>query len=134
MMKKKILASVFLASTMFVLFGCDEDEQIKQAKKAKPEVVNVGVFDDCNVKYVDRGYAELSFYLAKCETANSTTTTTTKNYYVPQGKTRVFRRSTVISEEIQKLQEEKEAAELQEKALSKLSTEEKKSLGLSDLK
>jgi hypothetical protein len=68
----------------------------------------------------------MSFYIAKC----GNTATTTHNYTEKQGKTTVDRRSTVITQEIEKLQKEKETAETKEKALEKLSAAEKQVLGI----
>lgn len=118
---------LLFAAVVFLLSGCSQrtDEQA-QAMLTNPEINFVGVYDGCEVKYVDRGYQVRSFFIAKC----GNTTTTTRNYSEQSGKTTVFRRSTVITQEIEKLEAEKAAALTKENALSKLSDEEKKLLGV----
>ena len=101
------------------------DEQAK-AMLTNPDINNVGTFDGCEVKFVDRGYHAYSFYIARC----GNTTTSTRNYTEQSGKTTVNRRSTVIAQEIQKLEAEKAAAVTKERALEKLSSEEKALLGV----
>ncbi len=105
--------------------GGRTDEEAKGLLSA-PAVNFVGVYEGCEVKYVDRGYQTKSFYIAKC----GSTTTATRNYNEQSGKTTVFRSSTVITQELEKLQAEKAAAETKERALEKLSLEEKKLLGI----
>lgn len=112
-----MLASALLA-------GCNEKEE---ALRANPQTSDVGMFEDCEVKFVNRGYDFNSFYMAKCP---GTATTTTRNYSVQSGKTRVQKRSTVIAQEIEALQAQKTEAELHEKALEKLTPAEKQALGL----
>jgi major membrane immunogen (membrane-anchored lipoprotein) len=121
-MKKAIC---ILAAVLLVGCGGRTDEQAK-AMLSNPDVNEVGTFDGCEVKYVDRGYHAYSFYIARC----GNTTTATRNYTEQSGKTTVNRRSTVIAQEIQKLEAEKAAAVTKEKALEKLSPEEKALLGV----
>ena len=121
-MKKAIC---ILAAVLLVGCGGRTDEQAK-AMLTNPDINNVGTFDGCEVKYVDRGYHAYSFYIARC----GNTTTSTRNYTEQSGKTTVNRRSTVIAQEIQKLEAEKAAAVTKEKALEKLSSEEKALLGV----
>lgn len=54
--------------SMFVLSGCNE-EMI-----ATPDIINVGTYEGCSVKYIDRGAQSRSFYFAKCESQSTTTT------------------------------------------------------------
>lgn len=121
----KISKFLILVGVSISLFGCQQDEQAA-ALLNNPSIVDIGMFDDCSVKYVDRGYESRSFYIAKCATTN----TTTKEYYQKQGKSTVFRRSVVITKEMEALEAEKQVTLAKEAALSKLTPEEKKSLGL----
>ena len=116
-----------LIMTALCLPACSgrTDEQAK-AMLTNPDINNVGTFDGCEVKFIDRGYHAYSFYIARC----GNTTTTTRNYTEQSGKTTVNRRSTVIAQEIQKLEAEKAAAVTKERALEKLSPEEKVLLGV----
>jgi hypothetical protein len=114
-----------VAALVLSACGSRTDEQAK-ALLSNPEISIVGKFDGCEVKFVDRGYHSYSFYIARCDN----TTTTTRNYTEQSGKTTVNRRSTVIAQEIEKLEAEKAAAVAKEKALEKLSPEEKKLLGV----
>jgi hypothetical protein len=127
-MRKEIISiCALLIVTALGLTACGgrTDEQAK-AMLSNPDVNDVGTFEGCEVKFIDRGYHAYSFYIARC----GNTTTTTRNYTVQSGKTTVNRRSTVIAEEIQKLEAEKAAAVTKEKALEKLSPEEKALLGV----
>jgi hypothetical protein len=107
-----------------MLTGCNGQQD---ALRAAPETSVIGTYDGCEVSFVNRGYQELSFYMAKCP-GNSTSTT--RNYTVKSGKHTEFKRSTVIFHEIEALQVEKAAAEVKEKALEKLTSAELKALGL----
>jgi hypothetical protein len=113
--------------TAVLLVGCGgrTDEEAKGLLSA-PAVNFVGVYEGCEVKYVDRGYQTKSFYIAKC----GNTTTATRNYNEQSGKTTVFRSSTVITQELEKLQAEKAAAETKERALEKLTPTERAALGI----
>lgn len=121
----KSLLIICVAAIALSACSSRTDEQAK-AMLSNPDINNVGTFDGCEVKYVDRGYNSYSFYIARC----GNTTTATRNYTEQQGKTTVNRRSTVITQEIEKLEAEKAAAVAKEKALEKLSPEEKKLLGI----
>jgi hypothetical protein len=118
---------ILIIAIVFALTGCGRrtDEQAK-AMINNPDINFVGTYDGCEVKYIDRGYHDQSFYIAKC----GDTTTLTRNYTEKQGKSTVDRRSTVITQEIEKLQKEKATAETKEKALEKLSAAEKQVLGI----
>jgi major membrane immunogen (membrane-anchored lipoprotein) len=120
-----ICAALLVASALLTGCGSRTDEQAK-AMLTNPDIVNVGTYDGCEVKFIDRGYQTQSFYLAKC----NNTTTVTHNWMQQNGKSTTFRRSTVITQEIEKLQAEKTAAETKEKALEKLSAEERAALGI----
>lgn len=122
--KIALLAFSIAASTLLV--GCGRsDEEIAQLQR-EPSVQSVGIIDGCEVKFVDRGYQIHSFYIAKC----GATTTTTTNYEETQGKSRVFRRSTVIAQEIAKLDKERAESQKIEDALKDVSPEKRKALGL----
>lgn len=116
-MRKHLILS-FLA--VLFLSGCDEE---KKALFANPSILDVGEYDGCSVKYVNRGWDSQSFYIARC----GNTTTTTNNAMVKSGKYTVLRRRTAITMEEQEI-----AARLKTKqeALNKLTTEERTALGL----
>lgn len=112
-------------SALVLLSGCQEKEK---ALLAKPKTYNIGEYDGCDVKFVDRGYHTLSFYIARC----GATVTTTNNYTVSAGKSQVSKRNTVITQEIEKLQAEKAELDAKAVALEKLTPAERKSLGIKD--
>jgi hypothetical protein len=120
----KYLAAIFAVA--FVLSGCESDDKAAALRK-NPEVSSIGEIDGCQVKYVNRGWSVDSFFIARCGSAP--TTTTTQNYSTTD-KSHSPRRSAVIEVEMKKLQEEKDAADAKEKALAKLSPEERKTLGI----
>ena len=120
-----ICAALVAASSLLTGCGQRTDEEAK-ALLSTPAVNFVGVYEGCEVKYVDRGYQIRSFYIAKC----GNTTTATRNYTEQSGKSTVFRSSTVITQELDKLQAEKAAAETKERALEKLTPTERAALGI----
>lgn len=123
----KIIAGVGIlavASSTVLLGGCNEKEN---PLKEHPVTTEVGVFDRCVVSFVNRGYDNLSFYIARCP---GISTVTTSNYTVPSGRTRISKRSTVIAQEIEALQAEKSEAEIRESAVAKLSPAERAALGI----
>lgn len=119
-----ICAALLAASAL--LTGCGRTEEQAKAMLTNPEVVNVGTYEGCEVKYIDRGYQTQSFFLAKC----GNTSTVSRRWEEQNGKSHTFRRSTTITQEIEKLQAEKTEAETKEKALNKLSAEERAALGI----
>lgn len=125
-MKKSLLLLVPLV----FLAGCEEDDRRIAKLMATPEIVKIGVFEDCNVSFVNRGTNFNSFYLARCPAEASTTT---RNYEEQSGKTRISRRDTSIvsgvsEEEQRRIDEEiarqKRIQKIKESALSKLTPEE----------
>ena len=80
-MKKLLLAALMAA----LLSACSD-------RPAKVSVEDVGEFDGCTVKFVDRGSNTNSFFLAKC----NSTATTTKNYSTG-GKAPSARRVTTVT-------------------------------------
>lgn len=115
---KRIAVIAAALAALTLLTGCEEQDR----KRANPVVMSLGTFDGCTVKYVDRGYERDSFFLARC---GDTVATTGR---VPSGKT--TRDSLTITQEISKLEAERAAATARERALGKLSTDERKALGL----
>ena len=120
---KYTLAFILVATVL--LSGCNEEEK---ALLAKPSISEIGEFDGCNVKFVNRGYEKLSFYIAKCDT----TSTSTTNYTTSSGKSTTFRRKTIITKEIEKLQAEKADLDAKAAAMEKLTPTERKALGIKD--
>lgn len=113
----------FMVGCLF-LVGCNEEQD---ALYKQPVVQNVGQYDGCDVKFVNRGYQSVSFFIAKC----GGTVTTTTNYHVQSGKTSTFyRNTTIIDGEIDNLKAERERAAVVEAAKKKLTTEELKLLGI----
>lgn len=117
---KRILLIAAAVAASSLLVGCKNEEYEK--KKANPDITVIGTFDGCEVKYVDRYYSSDSFYLARC---GDTTAVTGR---VRSGKT--TRNSLTITQEINRLTAERDAAMIQENALSKLTADERKALGI----
>ncbi len=69
---------------VLMLNGCKEDDR-RAALRANPEITDIGEFDGCSVRYVNRGTHGQSFYLAKCDAPSSTVT---NNYETPAAKFR----------------------------------------------
>jgi hypothetical protein len=103
-------------SVMLLLSGCNENRD-RTTGIADYEIRA----EDCVVKYIDnpKGY---NFFIAKCPAASETTT-----YQRPQGKGSVPTATVVTSESLRIQLAEIEA---KERALSKLTDEEKKLLGV----
>jgi hypothetical protein len=110
--------------------GCNEEAQ---AKMKKPAIINIGMIDGCEVKWVDRGYKEYSFYVAHCNT-----TTVTTSGYETGGKSSEHIPVAVIVDE-QKMEATREALAMQKEleemrardsALAKLTPAEKAALGI----
>lgn len=120
---KYTLAFILIATTL--LAGCNEEEE---ALLAKPSITDIGEFDGCDVKFVNRGYEKFSFYIAKC----GTTSTSTTNYTTSHGKSSTFHRKTLITKEIEKLQAEKADLDAKSVALEKLTPAERKALGIKE--
>jgi hypothetical protein len=113
--KTGLLICLALVSASALLTGCNENRDR-----------TVGVTDyeikaeDCVVKYIDnpKGY---NFFIAKCPAASETIT-----YRRPQGKSSVPTATVMTSESLRMQLAEVEA---KERALAKLTSEEKKLLG-----
>lgn len=58
---------------MLIFTLINDSEKNKQLLQ-KPEIVQIGTFDGCNVSYVNRGYQVNSFYIAKCNNTETRTT------------------------------------------------------------
>lgn len=111
-------------ASALALIGCVDDEQAKLY--ANPAVNEIGVFQDCAVSFVNRGHVLRSFYIAKCP---GTSTTITAGIQVQSGKSSTLRTSFSITQEIEKLTKERDAATAKEQALQKLTDTEKTLLG-----
>lgn len=58
---------------MLIFMMINDSEKNKQLLQ-KPEIVQIGTFDGCNVSYVNRGNQSDSFYIAKCNNTETRTT------------------------------------------------------------
>lgn len=129
--RSRFLMLTPLLAVTCLLAACESDERAA-ALHQQPVVSDIGEFDGCQVKFVNRGYQVDSFFIARC----GNTATTTRNFSETQGKSTVFRRSTVIEQELQQARAheaaEAEASRVKEQALNKLSPSERKALGLTD--
>lgn len=115
----KTLYTFLVVALVVMLSGCGEDTRDRNTGYVKYEVTA----DDCLVKYVDnpRGY---NFFIAKCP-GNSTTIT----HQRASGKTTTTE-VTVIADEVDSLKQKLKDAEARKAALSKLSDEDRKVLGI----
>lgn len=109
---------LLFAAVLFLLSGCNENRD-RTTGIAEYEVQAEG----CTVKYIDnpKGY---NFFIAKCPAASETTT-----YLRPQGKGSVPTATVVTSDDLRKQLAEIEA---KEKALAKLTIQEKVLLGIKE--
>ena len=127
--KSQSLCGVLVALGVLVgLTACSDpkEEALAQKLQSTPELVEVGTFDGCTVKYVNRYYRDRSFYLARCQD----TTTLTQQYMESQGKTQVARTRVQITQEMAQLEKERDALDKKESALKKLTPAERQALGL----
>lgn len=135
----RFLIGFFIVVTV-LLVGCGENsysnqmaraEELAKKKLSNPVITAIVTnIEGCKVSYVDRGHDYNSFYLAKCE-GNSVTTTQNWIYHYGKSQTMAKRRTTIeLTTEIDSLIKEKEESQKLESALSKLSEEDKKTLGL----
>jgi len=108
---------LLLCAVVFLLSGCRDENRDRNVGIADYEIQAEG----CTVKYIDnpKGY---NFFIAKCPGTSETTT-----YTRPSGKSHVPTATVVTSESLRQQLAEVEA---KEKALSKLTDEEKKLLGV----
>ena len=64
---------IFVILLMIVFDAKHTFEKNKQLLQ-KPEIVTIGIFEGCSVVYVNRGQANYSFYIAKCNNTETRTT------------------------------------------------------------
>jgi hypothetical protein len=131
-----------LAAGMLGIAGCSnkdmearyaaEQAKIEQQQK-NPEIKVIGVYDGCEVKYVDRYYAHDSFYIARCG-QTTTTTTTVQVGKVQQNRMAITQQLETVSAQHEKLKSELEVLDKREAALAKLTPEERAALGIEDEK
>jgi hypothetical protein len=109
---------LLLAAVVFLLSGCNENRD-RTTGTAEYEVQAEG----CTVKYIDnpKGY---NFFIAKCPAASETTT-----WRQQSGKSSYPTANVVTSESLRTQLAEVEA---KEKALAKLSVQEKVLLGIKE--
>jgi hypothetical protein len=109
-----------------------EQAKIEQRQK-NPEIKVIGVYDGCEVKYVDRYYAHESFYIARCG-QTTTTTTSVRVGKVEQNRMAITQQLETVSAQHEKLKTELEALDKREAALAKLTPEERAAFGIADEK
>lgn len=122
-MRKVTLALAAVA--VFALSGCEKDEKYDNPV-VKPLVTEV---DGCVVKYVDRGLVSNSFYLARCPGLGDTVTTTGQTGGKGNSLMTAVTRTETEAERVAREQAERLAAQ-KKSALSKLTVEERRALGL----
>lgn len=111
--------------------GCqaEQDAEIKKAVlKNKPEIIEMGVHEGCNVKYINRGVRDDSFFIAKCDN----TQTLTQQYSVSSGKSSNHQTRVSITQQLDQLQTQANELRLKQEAIKKLSPEERKALGIAE--
>ena len=59
---------------LMILFNAKHTSEKNKQLLQKPEIVQIGTFNGCNVSYVNRGYQVNSFYIAKCNNTETRTT------------------------------------------------------------
>jgi len=59
---------------LMVVFNVKHTSEKNKQLLQKPEIVKIGIFNGCNVSYVNRGYQVNSFYIAKCNNTETRTT------------------------------------------------------------
>ena len=59
---------------LMVVFNVKHTSEKNKQLLQKPEIVQIGIFNGCNVSYVNRGYQVNSFYIAKCNNTETRTT------------------------------------------------------------
>ena len=108
---------LLLCAVVFLLSGCKEDNRDHNVGVADYELKAEG----CTVKHIDnpKGY---NFFIAKCPAESETI-----SWQQQSGKTSYTTATVVTSEDLRAKLKEVEA---KEKALAKLSDEEKKLLGV----
>ena len=70
-----IIGGYLICVIVFMLiFTLINDSEKNKQLLQKPEIVQIGIFNGCNVSYVNRGYQVNSFYIAKCNNTETRTT------------------------------------------------------------
>ena len=59
---------------LMILFNAKHTSEKNKQLLQKPEIVQIGTFNGCNVSYVNRGNQVNSFYIAKCNNTETRTT------------------------------------------------------------
>ena len=59
---------------LMVVFNVKHTSEKNKQLLQKPEIVQIGTFNGCNVSYVNRGNQVNSFYIAKCNNTETRTT------------------------------------------------------------
>jgi len=113
---------VLIGAVALMLVGCSDPDP--NAPKPQPFVKRTFEIDGCEVKYVDHPNLP-NFYIARCGN------TVTNTWQQRSGKTTTTRASINV-DSADELRKQLEVIETRNKALAKLSAEEKKALGLSN--
>ena len=123
-MRKVTLALAAVA--VFALSGCGEINEKYKNPVVEPLSAEV---DGCLVKYVNRGYVSNSFYIARCPGLGDTVTTTSQTGGKGNSLMTAVTRTETEAERVARDQAERLAAQ-KKSALSKLTVEERRALGL----
>jgi len=128
------LTAICITLSIVALMGCQKSpEEVAAIKKQmdEPKITVVGNFNGCEVSYVDRYYANESFYMAKCP---GLATTQTTHFETREGKVAKKNTKTTITEmaeidkKIDEIQKELNTARLQKSGLAKLNEAEKEAI------
>lgn len=76
----KFIKITAIALSAIALLGCEQDR-----KMANPSIENIGTIDGCTVRWVDRGYTDKSFYIARCDNTTTVTSSSGGKYPRPIG-------------------------------------------------
>jgi hypothetical protein len=117
-----LIFGTLFAITLFCLAACGSDDP-NRPSVSNPKTGVIGTFDGCEVSYVNRGYRDNSFYLAKCPAASGTLSGLYRS-----GKSTYPTQTITIQDAEATLKAQ--AEEKRNNALAKLTPEERQLLGV----